>query len=915
MEFDICETSDGEFILMHDVTVDATTNGTGNVIDMTLAQVKELVLDTGNFNDGKRGLYCWASQGKYYLQIPTLQEALDICREFGMIPQIEMKNIVNFDKFLQIITDKGFIENCAITSAHVNFLEEIRERNKKVGMRRILQGESNYTDENLEWCAERNIDMDCRTVGLTAEYVNKIHQAGLICNGWIINTDEDLKIAIELGCDSITTDNLTGLDSYQLRAKNNMPHNQITVLKFGSANAPVNDSQKTTDPLTLPSEFKGYDPEVFWRKYPSPDNQTRIQCHNRFDIPAGTTSCKVTVPSGIRTAIVGFNSDGLRIYDSGWINEGVHITGVKNVQPEINDPDTLLTYTISDCAFHVLYSSAPNDGIVNETHLELVKQIKVEYINRCMDDYFDSLSELCSTYGLEVKDYTTKDLMKALPTCVDIKLKHNKVYDAYKITDVPANYSYIRIVKSADVSMNSMELYGIDNVRYSYSYHEHSDTEHGWQKISAGHYRIITQGTAGYFKFKPCDNPKLQGIRISVTDNYGGMIDISGVTPTQTQYKPFKCIRLSHGDYTNYDAIKLANNKMLKLFYYDGYFYLKVTSYTTCTFTGLLEAPTCIETFDETVAEEIPIRSVFDTPYNDGYADPSIIVIGDTVSADGIIKTLNSLGFTGDVMTWDTGVYRISHVSGLTNLPSEITSTAPGFRLEHYDCKKWGNNHNPNNNTWAIRHSVLYGEGGNVYHRYTESGATVGTYAKDTGWRKVVYESTITPINTKIDTLQSQYESLFQSVSDGKTLVANAITGKGVSTSTSATFATMATNVGKITNYTASEKQALATAITNKGVSTSSTASFSTMATNISKIPQTITWQEETVSAVPNADTHIVRFVFSNTVLGVKQMIAPGYNYTTEATETKMFTINGNAVEVKAESGTWKMTAMVRVSS
>ena len=38
------------------------------------------------------------------------------------------------------------------------------------------------------------------------------------------------------------------------------------------------------------------------------------------------------------------------------------------------------------------------------------------------------------------------------------------------------------------------------------------------------------------------------------------------------------------------------------------------------------------------------------------------------------------------------------------------------------------------------------------------------------------------------------------------------------------------------------------------------------------------------------------------------------YNYTAEVQETKMFTINGNTVEVKVESGTWKMTAMVRSS-
>lgn len=119
----------------------------------------------------------------------------------------------------------------------------------------------------------------------------------------------------------------------------------------------------------------------------------------------------------------------------------------------------------------------------------------------------------------------------------------------------------------------------------------------------------------------------------------------------------------------------------------------------------------------------------------DGYADDSIIAIGDIVSSDGVIQTLANLGFTTDIMTWDTGIYRVSHVEGLTNLPTDIASTAPGFRLEHHDIKKWGSNHNPNKSTWALRHSILYAENGNVYSRYTESGATAGVYTKDTGWR------------------------------------------------------------------------------------------------------------------------------------------------------------------------------------
>ena len=46
--------------------------------------------------------------------------------------------------------------------------------------------------------------------------------------------------------------------------------------------------------------------------------------------------------------------------------------------------------------------------------------------------------------------------------------------------------------------------------------------------------------------------------------------------------------------------------------------------------------------------------------------------------------------------------------------------------------------------------------------------------------------------------VDTKYNELFQSVSNGKTTVANAITGKGVATSATDTFATMANNIGKI---------------------------------------------------------------------------------------------------------------------
>lgn len=80
VEIDVRLTADGVPVLMHDTTVDRTTNGKGKVSDFTLAQIKELRL--------KKGLG-GASAVLTEHTIPTLEEALVVAKD---------RAIVNLDK-------------------------------------------------------------------------------------------------------------------------------------------------------------------------------------------------------------------------------------------------------------------------------------------------------------------------------------------------------------------------------------------------------------------------------------------------------------------------------------------------------------------------------------------------------------------------------------------------------------------------------------------------------------------------------------------------------------------------------------------------------------------------------------------------------------------------------------------------
>lgn len=63
-----------------------------------------------------------------------------------------------------------------------------------------------------------------------------------------------------------------------------------------------------------------------------------------------------------------------------------------------------------------------------------------------------------------------------------------------------------------------------------------------------------------------------------------------------------------------------------------------------------------------------------------------------------------------------------------------------------------------------------------------------------------------------LQAVEGEIASLKKSVSDGKTLVAGAITGKGITTATDAAFATMADNISQISTLAADTADATATA-------------------------------------------------------------------------------------------------------
>lgn len=92
VEFDVQITANGEAILMHDNTIDRTTNGTGDTLTTDVTG-----LDAGS----------WFSPAFAGEKVPTLREALKLCRQLGLHPYVELKRAYqNFNSLeLELIRD------------------------------------------------------------------------------------------------------------------------------------------------------------------------------------------------------------------------------------------------------------------------------------------------------------------------------------------------------------------------------------------------------------------------------------------------------------------------------------------------------------------------------------------------------------------------------------------------------------------------------------------------------------------------------------------------------------------------------------------------------------------------------------------------------------------------------------------
>lgn len=203
IELDVHLSKDGEIVIMHDTTLDRTTNGKGAVKDKTLSELKQL--DAGlKFNKVFEGE-----------KIPTLDEVLAFAKDKISV-NIEIKSEAVSDnpkpgegieeKIVNLVKKYNMDEYVMVSAFKGKALKRIKQYNPKISTGLLMLTDSLFNPRTKYAGAVKADAIHEFSKFVSKKDINKSFGYGLKENVWTVNDPNTMKSLIDKGVSGLITD-------------------------------------------------------------------------------------------------------------------------------------------------------------------------------------------------------------------------------------------------------------------------------------------------------------------------------------------------------------------------------------------------------------------------------------------------------------------------------------------------------------------------------------------------------------------------------------------------------------------------------------------------------------------------------------------------------------------------------------
>ena len=211
LEMDLHITRDGVLVINHDETVDRTTNGSGNIEDMTLVELK--ALDAGyNWSGDDGQTFPYRGMG---ITIPTLEEIFQAFPDYRMTIEIKTTEHSMAASFCNMIRAYSMQDQILVASFLDERMAEFRQVCPEVAasstrrettvfvlMSKVYLGRL-YSPSFI---ALQVPEESSGITVMTPQFVRASHERNLHVEPWTIDDPQRMKLYIDWGVDGIITD-------------------------------------------------------------------------------------------------------------------------------------------------------------------------------------------------------------------------------------------------------------------------------------------------------------------------------------------------------------------------------------------------------------------------------------------------------------------------------------------------------------------------------------------------------------------------------------------------------------------------------------------------------------------------------------------------------------------------------------
>ncbi|RME06494.1 MAG: glycerophosphodiester phosphodiesterase [Anaerolineae bacterium] len=211
LEMDVHASRDGVLVVMHDATVDRTTDGSGALKEMTLEQIK--TLDAG-YNWSPDGGLSYPYRGQD-IRVPTLEEVFQAFPGYRMNIEIKQTEPSIAAALCDLIRQYHMLDRVLVASFHAQAMSEFRAACPevatsmhedeirplyflaRVGLAGLVSPAAQAVQVPEYW---GNIHV------LVPSFVRGAQRRGVQVHAWTINEPADMQRLLDLGVDGIITD-------------------------------------------------------------------------------------------------------------------------------------------------------------------------------------------------------------------------------------------------------------------------------------------------------------------------------------------------------------------------------------------------------------------------------------------------------------------------------------------------------------------------------------------------------------------------------------------------------------------------------------------------------------------------------------------------------------------------------------